>query len=194
MSPTFKASLVAAIAATLSACASAPPQATAPVPAASNAATTSTVRQAIANLASASGSLVSGRLMLVPMGDGVHISGEIGGLQANSSHGFHIHEKGDCSAADASSAGGHFNPAAKPHGRTGHGAHHAGDGDNLVADSQGVARVNAHFSGVSLGGGSANDIAGRALIVHANADDYSSQPAGNAGARVACGLIRVTAP
>lgn len=190
MSPTFKASLVAAIAATLSACASAPPQATAPVPAASNAATTSTVRQAIANLASASGSLVSGRLMLVPMGDGVHISGEIGGLQANSSHGFHIHVKGDCSAADASSAGGHFNPAAQPHGRSGHGAHHAGDSDNLVADAQGVARVDAHFAGVSLGGGAANDIAGRALIVHAAADDYSSQPAGNAGARVACGIIK----
>ncbi|ODU43544.1 MAG: superoxide dismutase [Lysobacteraceae bacterium SCN 69-48] len=194
MHPLPRVALVTALAAALAACASTPQEAAPPAAPAATAHNASTARQAIANLASASGSLVSGRLTLVPMGDGVHITGEIGGLQANSSHGFHIHEKGDCSAADASSAGGHFNPAAKPHGRTGHGAHHAGDGDNLVADSQGVARVNAHFSGVSLGGGSANDIAGRALIVHANADDYSSQPAGNAGARVACGLIRVTAP
>ena len=191
MHPLPRVTLVTALAAALAACASTPQEAAPPAAPAATAHNASTARQAIANLASASGSLVSGRLTLVPMGDGVHITGEIGGLQANSSHGFHIHEKGDCSAADASSAGGHFNPAAKPHGRTGHGAHHAGDGDNLVADSQGVARVNAHFSGVSLGGGSANDIAGRALIVHANADDYSSQPAGNAGARVACGVIAV---
>lgn len=185
---------IATLAAALTACASTAPQTARPDAPAVSKHNASTATQAIANLASASGSLVSGRLALVPMGDGVHITGEIGGLQANSSHGFHIHEKGDCSAADASSAGGHFNPAAKPHGRAGHSAHHAGDGDNLVADAQGVARVNAHFSGVSLGSASANDIAGRALIVHANADDYSSQPAGNAGARVACGVIRVTAP
>lgn len=182
--------LATVAAAALSACASAPPQTAVAAPAPATAAIANTARQAVANLASASGSLVSGRLTLVPMGDGVHVTGEIGGLQPNGSHGFHIHEKGDCSAADASSAGGHFNPAAQPHGRAGHGAHHAGDGDNLIADAQGVARVNAHFSGVNLGGGGANDIAGRALIVHANADDYSSQPAGNAGARVACGLIK----
>ena len=146
----------------------------------------------MANLASASGSLVSGRLVLVPMGNGVHLSGEVGGLQPGSSHGFHIHEKGDCSAVDASSAGGHFNPGAQPHGRAGHGAHHAGDADNLVADASGVARVDTHIDGVTLGGGSANDIAGRAIVVHAAADDYSSQPAGPAGARVACGVIRVS--
>jgi Cu-Zn family superoxide dismutase len=191
MKPLSHAALALAVAATLAACASAPNTATqrAPAAAAHNA---STAKQAVANLASASGSLVSGRLTLAPMGDGVHLSGEVGGLQPGSSHGFHIHEKGDCSAVDASSAGGHFNPAAQPHGRAGHGAHHAGDSDNLVADANGVARVDAHVSEVSLGGGAANDIAGRAIVVHATADDYSSQPAGNAGARVACGVIRVT--
>lgn len=191
MKPLPHAALALAVAATLAACASAPNTATqrAPTAAVHNA---STAKQAVANLASASGSLVSGRLTLAPMGDGVHLSGEVGGLQPGSSHGFHIHEKGDCSAVDASSAGGHFNPAAQPHGRAGHGAHHAGDSDNLVADANGVARVDAHVSGVSLGGGAANDIAGRAIVVHATADDYSSQPAGNAGARVACGVIRVT--
>ena len=191
MKPLPHAALALAIAATLAACASAPSQqaetSSATAPATHNA---SAAKQAIANLASASGSLVSGRLTLAPMGNGVHITGEIGGLQAGSSHGFHIHEKGDCSAVDASSAGGHFNPAAQPHGRAGHGAHHAGDADNLVANASGVAQVNAHIDGVSLGGGAANDIAGRAIIVHAAADDYSSQPAGNAGARVACGIIK----
>ncbi|QIL19369.1 superoxide dismutase family protein [Thermomonas sp. HDW16] len=151
----------------------------------------STAQKAEVNLASASGSLVSGKLMLVPMGDGVHITGEVGGLKPGDIRGFHIHEKGDCSAADATSAGGHFNPAAQAHGRAGHGAHHAGDTDNIVADAKGVAHIDAHVSGVTLGGGAPNDIAGRAVIVHAAADDYTSQPTGNAGARVACGVIRI---
>ena len=165
----------------------APSNSAAPKPAAS-----STAKQASVKLAPASGSLVSGMLTLKPMGDGVHITGEIGGLTAGGTHGFHIHEKGDCSAADATSAGGHFNPGAQPHGRAGQGAHHAGDADNLVADGKGVAKVNVHQSGVTLGGGAANDIAGRAVIVHAKADDYTSQPTGDAGGRIACGVITVT--
>lgn len=171
----------------VAACSSAPPPAapTPPAPA-------STARQAVAVLASASGSRVSGKLTLVPTVDGVHLLGEVGGLQPHGHFGFHVHEKGDCSAVDASSAGGHFNPSGAPHGRAGAAAHHAGDMDNLVSDASGVALVNAHLRGVTLGGGAANDIAGRALIVHADADDYLSQPSGNAGARVACGLIRIT--
>lgn len=143
-------------------------------------------------LAPASGSQVSGKLMLMPMGDGVHITGDIGGLAPNSTHGFHIHEKGDCSAADASSAGGHFNPAGDAHGRASAPHHHLGDNDNLVADANGIARVNAHFAGAVLGGGGADDVVGKAVVVHADADDYTSQPSGNAGARIACGVI--TAP
>ena len=171
----------------LAACAAAPQRNAAPAaPMATHQA-----REAVVNLAPASGSLVSGRLVLAPMGDGLHLRGEVGGLMPGSRHGFHIHEKGDCSAADASSAGGHFNPGAQAHGRAGQGAHHAGDTDNLVADASGVARVDAHVRGVTLGGAAANDIAGRAFIIHAAADDYSTQPTGNAGARVACGVIRV---
>ncbi len=147
---------------------------------------------AVVHLASASGSLVSGTLQVMTMGpNAVHIAGDVGGLDPGSAHGFHIHEKGDCSAADASSAGGHFNPGAQPHGRATHGAHHAGDSDNIVADMRGIAHVNAHVAGVSLGGGAANDIAGRAIIVHAQADDYTTQPTGNAGARVACAVIKI---
>ena len=171
----------------LAARSSAPPAAPPPPPAAA-----STAQQAVAVLASASGSRVSGKLTLAPMGDGVHISGEVGGLPANAQSGFHVHEKGDCSAVDATSAGAHFNPAASQHGRAGTATHHAGDMDNLVSDASGVAKVNMHLRGVTLGGGAANDIAGRAVIVHAAPDDYRTQPTGNAGARVACGVIKVT--
>jgi Cu-Zn family superoxide dismutase len=110
------------------------------------------------------------------MGDGVHLSGTIGGLLPNSTHGIHVHEKGDCSATV----------------RAGAPAHHAGDMDNIVANADGVAQVNFHLLGVTLGGGAANDIAGRALVVHAAPDDYATQPSGNSGARVACGVITVT--
>ncbi|MEI2457049.1 superoxide dismutase family protein [Lysobacter firmicutimachus] len=139
----------------------------------------------------ASGSRVSGKLVVRPKGDRMYVSGEIAGLEPGSTHAIHIHEKGDCSAADASSAGGHFNPAGQPHGQVEHGAHHAGDMNNLVADAKGVAKVEAYASGVALGGGAADDIAGRAVIVHAAPDDYKSQPTGNAGARQACGVIEL---
>jgi len=173
---------LAAALATLAGCASQP---------ASDAAAHSagTASSAHAALAPASGSLVSGTLAFVPMGDGVHVTGDIGGLAPNSTHGFHIHETGDCSAADASSAGGHFNPSGEAHGRASAPHHHLGDNDNLLADANGVAHVNAHFAGVVLGGGGADDIVGKAVIVHANPDDYASQPSGNAGARIACGVI-----
>jgi len=178
------ASLACAAAGLLAGCAPAPVVRDTPPP-------TSSAASATVHLASASGSLVSGTLTLRPMGDGVHVTGEIGGLAPGSSHGFHVHETGDCSAADASSAGDHFNPTSSPHGRAGAGAHHLGDSDNIVANAQGVARVNAHLRDVGLGTGLANDIGARAVVVHAAPDDYRSQPSGNAGARVACGVIAV---
>ena len=177
----------------LSLAACAPPATKPEVPPAPAPAAVSTAQLAEANLAPASASLVSGRLALVPEAGGVHITGVIGGLPQGKPAAVHVHEKGDCSAVDASSAGPHFNPASAPHGRSsaGPGKHHAGDMDNLASDADGVARVNVHLRGVSLGGGAANDIAGRAVIVHADPDDYQSQPTGNAGARLACGVIRI---
>ena len=163
-----------------------PSPATSPTPA------TSAAKSGTVNLAPASGSLVSGKLTLMPMSDGVHLGGEIGGLGAGQTHAIHVHEKGDCSAADASSAGGHFNPTGSAHGRANTAIHHAGDMDNIVSDADGVAKIDIHLSGVTLGGGATNDIAGRAVVVHAAPDDYTSQPAGNAGARVACGVITPT--
>lgn len=184
MQPAIRIALPILLAMGLAACASAPaprPTPTAPP---------HVSRQAVANLAAASGTLVSGRLVLSSAPDGVRIRGDIGGLAPGSLHGFHVHETGDCSTVDASSAGGHFNPDGKPHGRAGQGAHHAGDADNLVADGNGVAHVDVLMRDASLADGG-HDINGRALIVHAAQDDYSSQPAGNAGARVACGVIRL---
>ena len=190
VSPASKCALALALgAAVLAGCASTGTPAA--KPASSTPSAKSTASRATVVLAPASGSLVSGTLTLMPMGDGVHMTGEVGGLKPGDTRGFHIHEKGDCSAADASTAGGHFNPAAQAHGRSGQGAHHAGDTDNIVADAKGVARIDAHVTGVTLGGGAGNDIAGRAVIVHAAADDYTTQPTGNAGARVACGVIKV---
>ncbi len=177
--------LCTALAFALTACASAPPPKTPETVAQHR------VQRAVANVAPASASLVSGRLSITAVDGGVRIEGELGGLGRGGTHAIHVHERGDCSAADGSSAGGHFNPGAAAHGRAGSGAHHLGDMDNLVANTSGVASVNLRLAGVTLGSGAPNDILGRALVIHANADDYSSQPAGNSGARVACGVIEI---
>ena len=176
------AGLAAAVA--LTACSSTPPPKPAPAPAAVH-----QLRAATANIAPASGTLVSGRLRIEAVDGGVHIRGELGGLGRGTRHAIHVHERGDCTAADGSSAGGHFNPGNALHGRAGHGPHHAGDMDNLQADANGVARVDISLGGVLLGGGTPTDIVGRAIIVHAAPDDYTSQPSGNAGARIGCGVI-----
>lgn len=144
---------------------------------------------AVVRLEAKSGSQVAGELRLLHEGAGVRLTGQISGLTANGVHAFHIHEKGDCSAADGTSAGGHFNPTAQPHGRSAHGAHHLGDQDNLHANAGGVAEVNAFFPGTSLGDGAVGDVLGKAIIIHAGVDDYHSQPTGNAGGRIACGVI-----
>ena len=149
-----------------------------------------TVMQAEAALAPASASLVSGRLELASQPGGVRITGTLGGLRAHQLAAFHVHERGDCTAVDASSAGGHFNPLGQAHGRAGQGGHHLGDMDNLQADAGGRVAVDVYLAGVVLGGGAGNDILGRALVVHGQGDDYRSQPAGNAGVRVASGVIR----
>lgn len=144
---------------------------------------------ATVGLTSASDSTVRGLLTVTPSADGVRLAGMIEGLPPNTEHGFHIHETGDCSAPDASSAGGHFNPTNQQHGRAEAGEHHGGDADNLASDPDGFAEVDTDFVGLTLGDGSPTDVLGRAVVVHADPDDYVSQPAGNSGARVACGVI-----
>jgi len=145
---------------------------------------------ATAELQPTQGSTVKGSIRFMVMDGRLHASGDISGLAPGSAHGFHIHEKGDCSAPDGSSAGGHFNPASAEHGSIDAAAHHGGDMPNIVADAQGNAHVDGPVSSnVNAGKGDAFDIIGRGLIVHADPDDYKSQPTGNAGARLACAVI-----
>lgn len=135
-----------------------------------------------------SGSSVSGSMHFSEHHGMVRMRGTVRGLEANSEHGFHVHEKGDCSAADAASAGGHFNPGNTAHGAASAALHHAGDLPSLKADAQGVASIDVTVSGVTLGEGPTS-IKGRSLVVHGKPDDFTTQPSGNAGPRVACGVI-----
>lgn len=145
---------------------------------------------AIAELQPTQGNTAKGTIHFLLVDGKLHASGDISGLKPDSEHGFHIHEKGDCSAPDGSSAGGHFNPGNSEHGSIQAMAHHGGDMPNIKADAQGNAHVDGPVSSnVNAGKGDAFDIIGRGLIVHADADDYHTQPTGNAGARLACAVI-----
>ncbi|MGO1540653.1 MAG: superoxide dismutase family protein [Luteimonas sp.] len=148
-------------------------------------------RAATAVLEATQGNETSGDLRFEMVDGNIHVTGQVTGLSAGGEHGFHVHETGDCSAPDATSAGGHFNPDDSEHGRAGQGEHHAGDSDNLVANDEGVAEVDRQLHGATIGDGAATDIVGKGVIVHADADDYVSQPTGDAGARLACGVIEL---
>ena len=136
------------------------------------------------------GNAAKGELHFMQRGNGVKVMGKISGLKPNAEHGFHIHDKGDCSSGDGMSAAGHFNPTGKAHGAHGQGEHHAGDIPSLMADANGVANVNFESNTISLMGGQSTNIIGRGVIVHKDPDDYKTQPTGNSGARLACGVIK----
>jgi Cu-Zn family superoxide dismutase len=141
-----------------------------------------------ATLAPSAGNNVAGNVVFVQEGRKLFVIAEVTGLKPGA-HGFHVHEKGDCSAPDFSSAGGHFNPGSQPHGDPTAGAHHAGDMPVLMAGASGKATARAELRTMSIDG-SANDIVGKAVVVHADPDDFKTQPAGNSGARIACGVIK----
>jgi len=143
---------------------------------------------AIAVLAATSASAVHGVVTFVRSGDATQVNANLSGFKPNSTHGMHIHVIGDCSAHDANSAGEHFNPQSSRHGAPGAAEHHAGDLGNITADA--VGNVYATFTITSGSFGTGDDsIIGRGLVVHADRDDLNSQPAGNSGARLACGSI-----
>ena len=144
--------------------------------------------RAMASLQSTAGNSAAGIVRFTQRGDKVLVSGTVSGLRPLALHGFHVHEKGDCSSPDAMSAGGHFNPGGQPHGRHAGAAHHAGDLPSLQADENGVARFAFESAGIAVGSGP-SDIIGRALIVHRDPDDYTTQPTGNSGPRLACAVI-----
>ena len=134
------------------------------------------------------GNIVNGTVSFTRQGSGVLVAGEVRGLAPNTEHGFHIHEKGDCSSGDGMSTGGHFNPTAQAHGAYDQSAHHAGDLASVKADANGVARFSYTSATLTVGQG-ASDVIGHGLIVHRDADDFTTQPTGNSGARVACAVI-----
>ncbi|TMH12259.1 MAG: superoxide dismutase family protein [Betaproteobacteria bacterium] len=134
------------------------------------------------------GNTAAGTVTFQQRGDRVMVTTKVTGLKPNQEHGMHAHEKGDCSSGDGMSTGGHFNPNGKPHGPQ-ESEHHAGDMPALKADANGNANASFELSGVTVGSGSAV-LVGRGLIVHAAPDDYKTQPTGNSGARIACGVIK----
>ena len=119
---------------------------------------------------------------------GIRVIVDMEGLSPGD-HGFHVHEYGDCSAPDGTSAGGHFNPDGQPHGAPTDTERHVGDLGNISADGMGMAHLEWTDTFLSFSG--PHSIVGRGVIVHAGADDLTSQPTGNAGARVACGVIGI---
>jgi Cu-Zn family superoxide dismutase len=147
------------------------------------------VTKAIAVLHPTQGNQARGTVRFTQEGkDTVRVVVELTGLAPNSAHGFHIHEFGDCSAPDASSAGGHFNPEGAPHGGPESPQRHAGDLGNVTANEQGNVHVEMTIHGVTVGA-HPNPILGRSVVLHAKADDLKSQPSGESGARIACGVI-----
>ncbi|HJS05264.1 MAG TPA: superoxide dismutase family protein [Variovorax sp.] len=129
-----------------------------------------------------------GRVTFTALDHGVRVAGEVRGFAPGTEHGFHIHEKGDC-GDNGNASGGHFNPAGGTHGKFGAPGSHAGELPSLVADASGTARFSVDVHSISLTDGAANNVVGRALVVHRDRDDFTSQPAGNSGPRIACALI-----
>lgn len=134
-----------------------------------------------------SGSAISGKVTFKQEPSGVRIVADVKGLKPGL-HGFHIHEKGDCSAADASSAGGHYNPHNKPHGGPNSPERHVGDFGNLVANGAGEAHYDEISDLVELNG--EYSIIGKSVVIHADPDDLKTQPTGNSGVRIGCGEIK----
>ena len=143
---------------------------------------------AIAKLEPRSGSDARGTATFTAKDGAVTLVLEMSGLTPGE-HAFHLHDKGDCSAPDAASAGGHWNPTGEDHGKWGTHPFHRGDVANLVADAAGNATLTFSTPLWSIGGDPSRDVVGRALIVHAKADDFRTQPTGDAGGRVACGVV-----
>ena len=151
------------------------------------AAKSSASSKAISVLHPTLGNKVTGTVTFTPVADGVQVHAEITGLTPGK-HGFHVHEFGDCSAADGSSAGAHFNPTHQPHAGPDAAARHEGDMGNVEADGSGNAKLDYVDHQISLTN-DAKSVIGRSVVVHTKPDDLKTQPTGDSGARIACGVI-----
>lgn len=145
-------------------------------------------RVAIARLEPTEGNSTRGIVTFIEEGDGIRVIADISEI-AQGMHGFHVHENGDCSAPDASSAGGHFNPTGDPHAGPDAEARHVGDLGNIEASDTQTAQMERVDKHLTFDG--ENSIIGKAVVVHAGEDDLSSQPSGDAGGRIACGVIEL---
>jgi len=152
---------------------------------------TAQVTKAIAVVHPLGESKVSGKVVFTQTRSGVEISAEITGLEPGE-HGFHVHEFGDCSMADGTCAGGHFNPTGAPHAGPDDAKRHVGDLGNIKVSEDGKATYKRVDKLVALNG--PNSVIGRSVIIHAAPDDLKTQPSGNAGARVGCGVIGIADP
>ena len=148
------------------------------------------IKEAYADIHPTQGNHVEGRVVFQLEDSGVRVTAHIRGLKPGD-HGLHIHESGDCSAPDGSSAGGHFNPDNQPHGAPDSPKRHVGDLGNITANEDGFAVYDKFDALLKLEGESS--IIGRAVIVHADPDDFVTQPTGNAGGRIGCGVIHQSA-
>ncbi len=146
-------------------------------------------QRATAALQPTKGSKAFGEATFEQVGDKVRVIVFAQGLRPGVEHGFHIHEAGDCSSADGMSAKGHFNPFGRPHGHPSAGERHAGDLPSLRAGKDGRAKVDVTVDQITVTPGPAS-IVGRGIVIHADPDDFKTQPAGNSGARIACGVIK----
>ena len=147
------------------------------------------IQKAVCVLYPTQGNTVTGVITFTKTDGGIKVVADIQGL-SKGKHGFHIHECGDCSSADGSSAAGHFNPEGKSHGAPTDMMRHAGDLGIVVADDSGKAHLEYTDTLISFEG--EYSIIGRSVIVHKSEDDLKTQPTGNAGARVACGVIGIS--
>ena len=145
--------------------------------------------RATAALQPTKGSKAFGEATFEQVGNKVRVIVFAQGLRPEREHGFHIHEAGDCSSGDGMSTKGHFNPHGKPHGDPKLAERHAGDLPALNAGKDGRAKIDVEMDVITLTPGPAN-IVGKGIIIHADPDDYKTQPTGNAGARIACGVIK----
>lgn len=142
--------------------------------------------RAVAVLHPTEGHKVNGNVTITQSGKGAELTVTVNGLEPGP-HGFHIHEFGDCTAADGSSAGDHYDLRDHPHGAPDSPKRHLGDLGNIVADAGGTARATIRSDSITLGG--PGSVLGRSFVVHQKADDFTTQPAGASGERLACGVI-----
>ena len=138
---------------------------------------------------SRNGAELDGIVLLREDGNDVRILGQLTGFEPNGLFGFHIHERADCSGPDFKAAGGHYAPVGHKHGYPDSKLSHKGDLGNIQSNSEGVVKLDRVVASTSLTKGH-NTLRGRALIIHAEADDYTTQPSGASGPRIGCVAIK----